>query len=624
MFSFHPSSNDPILAWKSYIAGRTNLENINASLKSHYYAQRETANIQIQQNEAINNAISNNTDAVIKHTDMVQKMSADQIKAIEQNTINVCGSIDNGFEMLSGCIEELGSIIDLRLSTIMENQIISNLLSANIALLLKIPDFQKERQYHIEQGLKHLKNSSFDPDLYNDALENLLKAEKLEKTDYVVLYYLGLVYLYSPQNNDLVLAREYFQKALKYSLVETNENAVILANILTGDIYKKLDQNIATVDSIKNISAKISLQIGITYYIQNILNEALNYFSKSAELNPRLLEATINKIRTLVLLDKQEEARTLIEQLLREKDSRPPSTSVTATKLFPVFSTDKIISYSSAYKDALDHRFTLLKDWMIENINLLKNHIIQNSKYENELLKLEKDVYDAQTLFELYKVMNLGTPTDDSFLFCINIWNQDLWFNDAGIVPTLVKYDLKDKSLDYIREDGLSINIFVEELIAKQMEKIKEAYEKVELLKQQTIQFAEKLKTELTKIIEERQIQDKKFFKKNRDYSVCIGYYELIFRKCVEYERSIFVEGSSLSQISNNREFYIRSARKYVDQNFYDFNIEKGVIEYEEGIAKIIEFMKSLTSRYQEVKGELKSIDLSATYKCEKRQRFWD
>ncbi len=76
----------------------------------------------------------------------------------------------------------------------------SHLLQENIAELLRIPDSQKQRQHHIEMGLKFLKNALKDEDLYRDALQELLEAEKLMPYDYFVLHRIGMIHLVCPSS----------------------------------------------------------------------------------------------------------------------------------------------------------------------------------------------------------------------------------------------------------------------------------------------------------------------------------------------------------------------------------------------------------------------------------------
>ena len=70
----------------------------------------------------------------------------------------------------------------------MEQQKVTNMLLANIVDLLKLPDSEKERWQSINMGLQLFQSASKNPELYDDALEEFLKAESLRKQDPFVLY----------------------------------------------------------------------------------------------------------------------------------------------------------------------------------------------------------------------------------------------------------------------------------------------------------------------------------------------------------------------------------------------------------------------------------------------------
>ena len=121
--------------------------------------------------------------------------------------------------------------INQRLELLLEEQRIANVLQENIAQLLRIPDSQKQRQFHLEMGLKFFANASKDADLYHDALKELLAAEALMPGDYFVLHQIGMLYLYAVPLVDLARAAEYLTKAAKYASVESHPDAVRLGNV---------------------------------------------------------------------------------------------------------------------------------------------------------------------------------------------------------------------------------------------------------------------------------------------------------------------------------------------------------------------------------------------------------
>jgi tetratricopeptide (TPR) repeat protein len=186
-------------------------------------------------------------------------VSGQQIKAIHATGQKICGAFYEGMsglqsqlsnvegqlEQVSGQLYQIsGQLqgVNQRLSLILDEVRTSNILQQNIAELLRIPDSQKQRQHHVELGLKFLKNALRDADLYQDALQELLAAEKLMASDYFVLHRIGLIYLYSPELGDIEKALDYFTRAAKYAAIESDPGASRLSNILGKKANTRFDQ----------------------------------------------------------------------------------------------------------------------------------------------------------------------------------------------------------------------------------------------------------------------------------------------------------------------------------------------------------------------------------------------
>jgi len=162
----------------------------------------------------------------------INQASKEQVQAINQ----LGQSIGQGMNILSNQISNIDRSLDFlnrNLDIQIEQQIISNLLLQNIIELLRVPESEKERQHNIELGLKFFVNASLDADLYEDALEELLKAESLMRQDYFVLHRIGCIYLYAAKYINPEKACDYFLRAAKYASVETNKQAIRSYNVLT-------------------------------------------------------------------------------------------------------------------------------------------------------------------------------------------------------------------------------------------------------------------------------------------------------------------------------------------------------------------------------------------------------
>ncbi|TAK65469.1 MAG: hypothetical protein EPO24_02400, partial [Bacteroidetes bacterium] len=255
----------------------------------------------------------------------IEFASAEQASSIREYARIVSGSLEEGFEQLSSYVEdvkcavnEVGALLDWRMTLLLEEQRVTNLLAENIALLLRIPDFQKERQYYIDQGFKHLKNASIDNDLYNDALENLLRAEQLEKTDYLVLHYLGYIYLRGTPCIDFAKAEDYLRRAAKYAVVETDARAERLVNILAGDMKRSLSELSSPPTAINRFAADSFYLASIACYHQKKFSEAAELAEKAFMLTPDFLEAGFTQAKALLEMRKGKEAVPILEGLIRK------------------------------------------------------------------------------------------------------------------------------------------------------------------------------------------------------------------------------------------------------------------------------------------------------------------
>ena len=168
-------------------------ENINSQWTRHLQAQSYIADIGeiVSQNKKDMQAT-------------FQSASAEQRQALQQ----VCGTLDDGFREVSqhlqkincniselrGEISAMAAMLDWKLSLMIEEQRLTNELLGQVVQLLRIPDSQKQRAYHIEQGMKYLKNAlreGIDSTFYADALEGFKAAERIERKDYITLNRIG-------------------------------------------------------------------------------------------------------------------------------------------------------------------------------------------------------------------------------------------------------------------------------------------------------------------------------------------------------------------------------------------------------------------------------------------------
>ena len=183
----------------------------------------------------------------------IQRASSDQVAAVGRlgaqfqssiaaQTSQITSGIAAQTSQITSALSSGFAVLSDRLGALQESQRATMMLTANVAQLLRIPDSEKQRQHTIELGLKFLSNAQHDQDLFKDALEEFLKAEKLQAQDYFVLQKIGMIYLYVPALVDLQQAADYLTRSGKYAAVEGHANSATSAALLTKDPTEDLDQ----------------------------------------------------------------------------------------------------------------------------------------------------------------------------------------------------------------------------------------------------------------------------------------------------------------------------------------------------------------------------------------------
>lgn len=159
------------------------------------------------------------------------------------------------------------SFLNRRMDIALEQQRLGLVLQNNIAQLLKIPDSEKERQQAITLGIQFFVNASKDADLFDDALEEFLKAEQMKKQDFFVLHRIGCIYLYTKKHLNPQLALDYFTRAGKYASVESSPDALRLVNLLTNSINAAYTKQTSDPQQIKLLAANSYEKAALASYI---------------------------------------------------------------------------------------------------------------------------------------------------------------------------------------------------------------------------------------------------------------------------------------------------------------------------------------------------------------------
>lgn len=272
------------LTWQQYLQAQAFVDDIKDGIHSI-----------VASNEALGEGISAGLDQL----DSTLQSGFDQAN---ETLCNGFERMEYGLDKIAGGIAGLRSDFNWAMSEILHKLDIQNLLLKDIYVELRIPDFQKERRYYVEQGCKHYTNG-----LYQESLDNFLKAEPLEKTDPFVLYSIGQMYLYQPDMIDMDKAQDYFIRAGKYYVAENK-------NKEAGQSY---------------------FHAGIAAYLRRDDVNAPQFAKKASELYPELLEAFYNYAKFLAV---QGNDSGLLSLELAIRKDRNYALKVTADSDFASFS----------------------------------------------------------------------------------------------------------------------------------------------------------------------------------------------------------------------------------------------------------------------------------------------
>jgi tetratricopeptide (TPR) repeat protein len=281
----------------------------------------------------------------------IERTSRDQIVALDRATQQIDGTLVRGFTEVSDRIKvmtqqqersnalldyankQLGQLRDIgsqtnkllggvnqRLEMLSFQQEATNMLLGNVAELLRVPDSQKQRQHHVELGMKFVKNASKDADLYHDALKEFLSAEQLMTSDYFVLRQIGMLYLYALPLIDLEKAADYLSRAGKYSSVESDSDSVRLEYVLAKSVSSSFGrQRNASSKDIALFASEAYRHAATAQYVLGKYESALGSIEKAIRLNSEGEDLRFFRAKYLAALMRSDEALNLLSKLIVTK-----------------------------------------------------------------------------------------------------------------------------------------------------------------------------------------------------------------------------------------------------------------------------------------------------------------
>lgn len=119
-------------------------------------------------------------------------------------------------------LRAMGSMIGQGFSLLSERLNTTNTLLKNVLDELRIPETQRERRFHIEEGAKYLAMALKENDkfYYEDAIAEFETAIQIERKDFYSWFSLGFIYLRSVYHINIAKAVDSFERFVHYARAE--------------------------------------------------------------------------------------------------------------------------------------------------------------------------------------------------------------------------------------------------------------------------------------------------------------------------------------------------------------------------------------------------------------------
>lgn len=247
--------------------------------------------------------LKKNVETVCTSLDAGLKKINKDIKQFEKEIANDHHAINLKLDEIRSEISHLSSLTSWGFSTLIASNKITHFLIRDLAELLKIPDIQKERYYHIEEGLKYLKTGFLEKNInslfFNDAFNSFHKAIKIEPKDYFSHFQLGIIHLYTGLKLDPAKAVEHFIVATKYALAEDNVSGSTTSETLIAPLYYK--NKSLRYSSYKIMAAESSFYAGRALYLEKKYSDAVTFAKKARDIVPEFHLARYEEAKYLIL-----------------------------------------------------------------------------------------------------------------------------------------------------------------------------------------------------------------------------------------------------------------------------------------------------------------------------------
>lgn len=275
---------------------------------------------------------------------------------------------------------------------------------------LRIPESQRERRYHIEEGMKYFNKGMQSGDClyFDDALDEFTKATSIERKDFFSWYYTGMIHLYSQDHLDIDKALFAFDEYTHYAdaLLQRHELFDEALMMKAECWYLKQDSNKA----------------------YQLIKELIPVNNKAALRAMKYLSASTNE-------DTKKQAVEILETLMQEN----PYIVMQVLEDYDILSNDHILTYINEYKDKIKKE--IAEQLIIANSkmeSLKKESFFKNDSLCNEFEDLKSKankkigVVDALVLKEKATKMLQKIKNEEPDWIILRLKDLEVSFVDKG------------------------------------------------------------------------------------------------------------------------------------------------------------------------------------------------
>ncbi|MDR0682980.1 MAG: hypothetical protein LBG15_14190 [Dysgonamonadaceae bacterium] len=338
-----------------------------------------------------------------------------QLSNVNKNLNAIENAVGQGLAALDSNLFALRNMVGQGFSNLYTQLRMSNNLLNNILTELKIPETQRERRYHVEEGAKYLSNAlAKGHKLYfEDAFDEFNKAIAIERKDFFSWFNLGVIYLRSKEHIDISKAIEAFERFIHYAQAEA--------------MHKK-NQNLEyQIDD-------AHLYLAESYYLQQNFSNAV---SETEHCKRTKNKADFMKVKYLSATNEKANRQEASEILLQLINNNP-------YVALQVLDDDDIVRNEIIVK-LLDK---LRKDTTKEANSLLQK-LKKNIKNNYHIKQIKDKIKETQNLLQKQTFL-------DSYEAIVLMEKEHEWKtrNDATFTSTILDFESKEQEAFDKREES--------------------------------------------------------------------------------------------------------------------------------------------------------------------------